>query len=112
MISKREVIDYCLTFIGAYEDYPFDDHNWTAIRHKGNKKTFAFIFERNGYIWINVKGDPAWNDLRRNAFTSVIPAYHMNKLHWNSIILDETVPCKDIKEMISESYDITRPKIK
>jgi len=44
----------------------------------------------------------------RNAYTSVVPAYHMNKKHWNSIILDGTVPGKEIKRMIAESYDLVK----
>lgn len=42
--------------------------------------------------------------------SSVVPAYHMNKIHWNSIALDGTVPEKDIKRMIGESYDLTKGK--
>ena len=41
-MDKRELIEYCLTYADAFEDYPFDE-NWTAMRHSGNKKSFAFI---------------------------------------------------------------------
>ena len=78
MRNRQEAIDYCLTLMSVYEDYPFDDHNWTVIRHKGNKKIFAWIFERDSHIWINVKGKPEWNDFWRKAFASVVPAYHLN----------------------------------
>ena len=77
------------------------------MRHTNNKKTFAFIYERNGCTWINVKVDPEWRDFWRNTFSAVIPAYHMNKTHWNSIILNGTIPEEDIKRMIGESYDLT-----
>ncbi len=110
MITRREAVDFCLTFDGAYEDYPFDDANWTVMRHKGNNKVFAWIFERMGNIWINVKGKPEWNDFHRQMFSSVIPAYHLNKRHWNSIILDGTVPEEHIRDMISESYELTKGK--
>lgn len=110
MKQRQEVIDYCLTFPCVYEDYPFDDTNWTLMRHKSNKKSFACIFERNGCIWINVKGKPEWCDFWRDAFESVVPAYHMNKTHWNSIILDGSIPDENIKSMIAESYEIIRPK--
>ena len=65
-----------------------------------------------GYVWINVKCDTEWIDFWRKAFKSVIPAYHLNKTHWNSIILDGTVPDKDICRMIDESYELTGPKLK
>lgn len=51
-------------------------------------------------------------DAGRNAFESVVPAYHMNKTHWNSIILDGSVTDKDIRRMIRESYDMTKGKKK
>lgn len=107
MQDKREIIDYCLTYKNVFEDYPFHDPNWCVIRHKENNRVFAWIFEKDGHVWINVKCDPQWCDFWRNAFQSVIPAYHLNKEHWNSIILDGTVPDKEIQRMIGESYDLT-----
>lgn len=112
MRERKEAIAFCLTLSEAYEDYPFHDLNWTVIRHKANRKVFAWIYERNGNIWINVKCDVEWRDFWRNAYESVLPGYHLNKEHWNSIILDGTVPDKDIKRMIEESYDLTKPKQK
>lgn len=110
MRERREVIDYCLTFENVFEDYPFHDDNWCVMRHKQNKKVFAWIFNKDGYVWVNVKCDVEWRDFWRNAFDSVIPAYHLNKTYWNSIILDGTIPVEDIKRMIGESYDLTRGK--
>lgn len=110
MRERREVIDYCLTFKNVFEDYPFHDDNWCVIRHKKNEKVFAWIFDKDGYVWVNVKCDVEWRDFWRNTFESVVPAYHLNKMHWNSIILDGTIPIEDIKRMIGESYDLTRGK--
>ena len=112
MRERREVIDYCLTFENVFEDYPFHDDNWCVMRHKQNKKVFAWIFNKDGYVWVNVKCDVEWRDFWRNTFESVVPAYHLNKMHWNSIILDGTIPIEDIKRMIGESYDLTRGKKK
>ena len=110
MQTKQEVITYCHSFEQVYEDYPFHDSNWCVMRHKGSKKTFALIYNKDGHVWINVKCDPQWRDFWRSTFSSVVPAYHMNKTHWNSIILDGTVPEEDIKRMIGESYDLTKGK--
>lgn len=110
MTEREEVIKYCLTYKNTIEDYPFRDTNWCVIRHKDNKKIFAWIFNREGNVWVNVKCMPEWRDFWRNAFSSVIPAFHLNKTHWNSIILDGTVPDDDIKRMIGESYDLTKKK--
>lgn len=110
--KKEEAIAYCLTFSDVYRDEPFRDPVWTVIRHRANRKVFAWIFERQGYTWINVKCDPQWRGFWRDAFASVIPAYHLNKEHWNSIILDGGVPDEDVKRMIEDSYELTKPKKK
>lgn len=112
MKSREEAIAFCSSLKNVMEDYPFHDDNWTLMRHKKNKKTFACIYERQDNIWINVKCDTEWRDFWRSTFSSVIPAYHMNKEHWNSIILDGTVPEGDIRRMIEESYELTKPKQK
>lgn len=53
-----------------------------------------------------MKVDPEWRDFFRNAYESVIPGYHLNKEHWNTIIIDGTIPDGEIKKMIEESYRI------
>ena len=96
MKTKREAIDYCLGLPGAYEDYPFDDGEWTVMRHRENRKSFCMIFLR---------------DFLRRAYDAVIPAYHMNKVHWNSVILDGSVPEEEIFRMIWMSFNLTRPPL-
>jgi predicted DNA-binding protein (MmcQ/YjbR family) len=112
MTTREEAILYCKSFENVVEDYPFHDSNWTLMRHISNKKTFACIYEHQNSIWINVKCDPEWRDFWRSAFESIVPAYHMSKEHWNSIILDRTIPRTDIERMIAESYELTKPKAK
>lgn len=107
MKYRAEAINYCLSLSGAYEDYPFRDKSWTVMRHKKNTKVFAWIFDKEGRIWINVKAEPGFLDLWRQTYPSVIPAFHLNKDHWNSIILDGSVPEDDIREMIRHSYAMT-----
>lgn len=106
MRTRQEAIKFCLSLPDTYEDYPFHDPNWTVMRLGRTKKSFAFIFEREEKIWINVKCDPEWILFWRETYPSVIPAYHLNKKHWNSLILDGTIPDKELKRMISESYDL------
>lgn len=112
MKTREDVIQYCFTLQNVYEDYPFHDENWTVMRCKQNKKTFAMIYEKDNNIWINVKVSPEWIEFWRDAYDAIVPAYHMNKVHWNSIILDGSVPDNEIKRMIGESYDLVKPKIK
>ena len=108
MRTREEAVRHCLTYPDVYEDYPFHDPNWCVIRHRGSRRVFAWIFERGGHIWINVKCEPEWRDFWRAAFPAVVPAYHLNKKHWNSVILDGSVPEAEIRRMIGESYDLTK----
>ena len=106
MRTREEALEYGLSFPQTYGDTPFRDTNWQLVRYAGNKKAFLWIYERDGYINLNVKVDPEWRDLWRSAYESVIPGWHQNKEHWNTIILDGTVPDREIKRMIAESYDL------
>lgn len=108
MTTREEVLTYGLTLPNVYHDTPFHDSNWVLLRCRGNKHAFAWTYERDGHICVNVKVDPQWRDFWRNAYSSVIPGYHQNKEHWNTIILDGTIPEKEIKRMIAESYDLVR----
>ena len=106
MKSREEVLAYGLSFPMTYQDAPFHDPNWRLVRVKGSKKAFLWTYEKDGYMHLNVKVDPEWRDFWRNTYASVIPGYHQNKEHWNTIILDGTIPDGDVKRMIAESYDL------
>ena len=92
MRTREEVLQYARSFPNVYEERPFRDQGWQLVRVKGSKKTFLWIYERNGYVNLNVK--------------VVIAGYHQNKEHWNTIILDGSIPENEIQRMISESYDL------
>ena len=106
MKTREEALKYGLSFPDTYQDAPFHDANWQLVRYKGNKKAFLWTYERNGCINLNVKTDPDKAFFWRDIYASVIPGYHQNKEHWNTIILDGSVPDRDIKIMIAESYDL------
>jgi O-6-methylguanine DNA methyltransferase len=106
MKTRDEVISFGLSFPDTYTDTPFRDTNWQLVREKTTKKAFLWTYERDGRININVKVDPEWRDFWRRTYESVIPAYHQNKEKWNTVILDGSIPDKDIKRMIAESYDL------
>lgn len=106
MIKREDALAYGLSFPGTYQEAPFHDPNWQLVRVKGSRKAFLWTYEKDGHINLNVKTDPEWRDFWRNTYASVIPGYHLNKEHWNTIILDGTIPDTDIKRMIAESYDL------
>lgn len=106
MLTREDVLNYGLSFPGTYKEAPFHDQNWQLVRITDNKKAFLWTYERDGYLNLNVKVDPEWRDFFRNAYESVIPGYHLNKEHWNTIIIDGTIPDSEVKKMIEESYRI------
>lgn len=106
MKTRQEALEYGLSFPDTYQQAPFRDPNWQLVRVKGSRKVFLWTYERDGYVNLNVKVNPEWRDFFRNAYDSVIPGWHQNKEHWNTIILDGSVPDEVIRQMIAESYDL------
>lgn len=106
MQTRKEAIEYGLSFPNTYMEAPFRDQNWQLVRVKGSRKAFLWVYEKDGFINLNVKADLEWRDFWREVYPSVIPGYHQNKDHWNTIILDGSIPEKEICRMITESYDL------
>ena len=106
MRTREEALNYGLTLDFTYQDAPFHDENWQLVRVKPSKKAFLWTYEKDGYICLNLKCDPEWRDFWRKTYKSVLPAYHQNKEHWNTVILDGSIPDEEIKRMIAESYDL------
>jgi predicted DNA-binding protein (MmcQ/YjbR family) len=113
-MTRQDLIDYCLSFPSAYEDYPFDDmtdgNSWAVMRHKVNKKSFALIYERGRKLCVNLKCEPLEAEFLRNVYKDVTPAYHMNKTHWNTVTTNGDVPIEELKRQIEHSYDLIKPK--
>ena len=106
MKLREEALEFGLSFPNTYKDAPFKDENWQLVRVCDSKKAFLWIYERNGFVNLNVKPDPQWRDFWRQAYESVTAGYHQNKEHWNTIILDGSIPDDDVKRMIRESYEV------
>ena len=112
-MTREEIIKYCLELPNTYEDYPFPDDNISVtIKHCNTNKWFALLMNVKGKLYLNIKTDPNYSDILRNTYNYIIPAYHMNKEHWNTIIADENVDKGLVKELIQQSYELTRKKIK
>lgn len=106
MKTREEALTYGMSFPDTYQEAPFHDPNWQLVRVKKSKKAFLWTYEKDGYINLNLKVDPQWRDLWRKTYKSVLPAYHQNKEHWNTVVLDGSIPDDVIKRMIAESYDL------
>lgn len=112
MKTREEALRYGMSFAGVYLDAPFHDDNWVLVRCSSNRKAFLWTYEYEGTMRINIKVDPEWRDFWRGAYEAVLPGYHQNKEHWNTVLLDGTIPNEEIKRMIAESYDLVSGKKK
>ena len=106
MKTREEALTYGLSFPDTYQDAPFHDANWQLVRYTGNKKAFLWTYEKDGNLCLNLKVDPDKAFFWRRVYASVIPGYHQNKDHWNTVIMDGSIPEEDVKMMIAESYDL------
>ena len=94
---------YCLEKKSVTESFPFGE---TTLVFKVRGKIFLLIGLDNFPLQFNVKCDPEKAEELREEYSSVIPAFHMNKKHWNTVILNGQIPLKQIREMINDSYQL------
>ena len=94
--------DYCIAKKNVSESFPFGED---TLVFKAGEKIFALV-NLNGDLSINLKCDPLFALELRERHSSVIPGYHMNKKHWNTVFLDGSVPDKEIFAWIDHSYDL------
>ncbi|MNI69998.1 hypothetical protein D3C73_1257790 [compost metagenome] len=106
---RNEITAFCLKKQGAAREYPFGPE--TAV-FKAGGKMFAMIFEgENGPLRVNLKCDPVIAGNLREQHEAVKPGYHMNKKHWNTVVIDGSLPLTDIMDMINHSYDLVVAKL-
>jgi predicted DNA-binding protein (MmcQ/YjbR family) len=98
--------EYCISKKDVTESFPFGDD---TLVFKTDGKIFALV-NLEGDQSMNLKCDPGLAIELRERYPSVIPGYHMNKKHWNTIILDGTVSDKEILSWIDHSYDLIAGK--
>lgn len=102
MISPEEIRNYCIVKKGVTESLPFDEFSPV---YKVVNKIFLISNLEPPYS-INVKCSPEKAVELREEYESVQPGYHMNKKHWNTIILNGDIPSKLIYELIDHSYEL------
>ena len=108
-MNGEQARSYFLSRPEAYEDFPFGIEP-PVFKIKG--KMFGFLRYKNDIGHINLKCDPEEAIILRDIFKAVIPGYHMNKEHWNTVILDGTVPREEIEKMIETSYFLVIQNLK
>lgn len=101
-MNIEELREYCLSLKGVSEDFPFDE---TTLVFKVAGKMFC-LTDLEGELSINVKNNPEKNIELREEYPAIKPGYHMNKKHWNTILIDGSISDDMIKNLIDESYDL------
>ncbi len=101
MMTFQEFKQYCLTKPGVYEDYPFD---FTTMVMRLGSRMFALTDVKENPLRITLKCEPLFAQNLREQYSAIIPGYHLNKQHWNTLNLDGTLPNKLIRELIDHSY--------
>ena len=117
-MTKQAFLEYCLSVYGTSPDYPFDEDFETAVlRHAGNRKWYAIVMKvsrRKFGLESDEVIDVVNLKLPTEMFGSfgaedgVYPAYHMNKLHWISVLLNDA-PDEVVRYLVNVSFDATKP---
>jgi predicted DNA-binding protein (MmcQ/YjbR family) len=102
-LNVEQIREYCLKKKGVTEEFPFDEE---TLVFKVLGKIFLLVSLDSIPLQFNVKCDPEVAIELRERYESVEPGYHMNKKHWNTVIIDEFVPDKIILKWIDSSYDL------
>ena len=101
-MNIESISEYCRKKKGVTEDFPFDEDT-LAIRVMS--KIFLLASLEKIPLQINLKCDPEYAVELRERYDSVQPGFHMNKSHWNTVLIDGSIPNSELKEMIDHSYE-------
>lgn len=102
-MTHKEVEEYVLSMPNAKLDYPFGED--VAV-YKVGDKMFALIAEGKDPVRISLKCDPLLSETLRKKYDTVMPGYHLNKKHWNTVVLTGQLGWEEIKDLIRHSYDL------
>lgn len=102
-MDHKTVEEYVLSMPNSERDYPFGEE--VAV-YKVDGKMFALITEGKTPVRISLKCDPLLSKLLREKYESVMGGYHLNKKHWNTIVLSGQLPWEEIKGLILHSYNL------
>ncbi len=102
-MDQKTVEDYILSMPKARLDYPFGEE--VAV-YKVGDKIFALILEDKQPVQLSLKCDPELSKVLREKYETVMPGYHLNKKHWNTIILSGQLTWDEVKDLVRHSYNL------
>jgi predicted DNA-binding protein (MmcQ/YjbR family) len=116
MMDHKKVEKYLLSFPNTWLDYPFGES--VAVYKVGKKsedgddeKMFALIMEGKNPVRLSLKCDPQLAQVLRDKYDEIMPGYHLNKKHWNTLILSGQLEWDEVKGLIRLSYDLVAETI-
>ena len=107
-MNPTELRDHCLSFPGAEETFPFGPK--TSV-FKVAGKMFALSQIGAGSLRVSLKCEPELAEALRGAHAAVLPGYHLDKRHWNTVIIDGSLADQAVRDMIEDSYDLVVSKL-
>lgn len=102
-MDHKTVEDYILSMSNAVREYPFGED--VAV-YKVGDKMFALIAEGSDPVRLSLKCDPQLSSLLRERYETVMPGYHLNKKHWNTIVLSGQLSWEEVQDLIRHSYNL------
>lgn len=108
-MTHKEFEEYLLSFPNTWLDFPFGEGTSVyKIGHKetGEGKMFAIIADGSKPLRVSLKCDPQLAEILRDKYESVLPGYHLNKKHWNTILLTGQLPDDELKDLANLSYQL------
>lgn len=106
-LTHKQVEEYLLSKPKSWLDYPFGEEVAVyKVGKKANAKMFALIAEGKNPVRISLKCDPQLAESLRQKYETVMPGYHLNKKHWNTILLSGQLEQAQVFELIDHSYNL------
>lgn len=108
-MTHKELEEYLLSFPNTWLDFPFGEG--TSVykvgrRETGEGKLFAIITDDSKPLRVSLKCDPTLAEHLREKYESVLPGYHLNKKHWNTIVCSGQLSDEEVKDLARLSYDL------
>jgi predicted DNA-binding protein (MmcQ/YjbR family) len=108
-MTHKELEEYLLSFPNTWLDFPFGEG--TSVykvgdKEKGEGKLFAIIADKSDPLRVSLKCDPQLAVILREKYETVVPGYHLNKKHWNTIICTGQLGDDEIKDLVNLSYQL------
>lgn len=108
-MTHEELAEYILSFPNTWLDYPFGEGTSVykiGYKETGEGKLFALIADDSDPVRLSLKCDPQLAELLREKYETVLPGYHLNKRHWNTIICSGQLELDEIHDLIRHSYEL------